>query len=222
MNPGSTRSPEDPIRRGLFITVEGIDGAGKSSHLPWMAQWWRDRGHRVVSTREPGGTDLAEQIRDLLLHRPMDLETELLLVFAARQDHLRQTIRPALARGDVVICDRFTDSTYAYQGGGRGADQRWIDALAQRVHPDLVPDRTYLFDLPAVVAAGRRAAVRPADRFEAEDVAFFERVRAAYQMAARRAGLRFRVIDGTGTPDQVRVILEEDLRVLNQHLTANS
>ena len=211
-HPSSPDRAQSPA--GLFITFEGIDGAGKSSHIEWFAERLRGRGREVIVTREPGGTPLAEQLRDLVLTRPMDAQTELLLVFAARSEHLARLIRPALARGAVVVCDRFTDSTYAYQGGGRGLSSPWIETLERQIHGDLQPDRTYLFDLPAALAAQRRAAARAADRFEAEDVAFFERVRAAYR---HRAGLsigRFQVIDGQQTVDEVRQSLEDDLNKL--------
>ncbi len=209
-----TRAPADPSPKGLFITFEGIDGAGKSSHLEWFAERLRTFGREVIVTREPGGTPLAEVLRDLVLNQPMDPQTELLLVFAARNEHLAGLIRPAIARGAVVLCDRFTDSTYAYQGGGRGLSLKLIETLERQVHGDLQPDRTYLFDLPAALAAQRRAAARAADRFEAEDVAFFERVRMAYR---RRAGLseaRFEVIPGEQTIGQVRELLEVSLKLL--------
>ena len=206
--------PEHAPARGLFITFEGIDGAGKSSHVDWFARRLQARGREVIVTREPGGTPLAEQLRDLVLTCPMDPQTELLLVFAARSEHLARLIRPALARGAVIVCDRFTDSTYAYQGGGRGLSLDWIETLERQVHGDLQPDRTYLFDLPAALAAQRRAAARAADRFEAEDVAFFERVRDAYRYRAGLTEGRFRVIDGEQTIDEVRQSLEEDIKTL--------
>ncbi len=206
--------PEHAPARGLFITFEGIDGAGKSSHVDWFARRLQARGREVIVTREPGGTPLAEQLRDLVLTCPMDAQTELLLVFAARSEHLARLIRPALARGAVIVCDRFTDSTYAYQGGGRGLSLDWIETLERQVHGDLQPDRTYLFDLPAALAAQRRAAARAADRFEAEDVAFFERVRDAYRYRAGLTEGRFRVIDGEQTIDEVRQSLEEDIKTL--------
>jgi dTMP kinase len=190
-------------RAGRFVTLEGIDGAGKSSHLEALAGWLRHRGHEVVVTREPGGTPLAEQLRGLVLHAPMDALTEALLVFAARRDHLRQVIEPALAGGATVLCDRFTDATFAYQGGGRGFDLEVLDALERWVQEGRQPDLTLWFDVDAATAASRRAAVRAPDRFEAEDVAFFERVRAGY---ARRAGLdptRFVHLDGQGTRAEV-------------------
>ena len=196
---------------GRFVTFEGIDGAGKSSHVEWFAQRLRERGRGVVVTREPGGTELAEAVRDWVLAKPMSMRVEALLVFAARQDHLDRVIRPALAAGTWVVCDRFTDSTVAYQGGGRGMPLDDIATLERWVHPDLQPDRTYLFDIEPALAAARRGAARPADRFEAEAVVFFERVRAAYLARAAASPARFRRIDGAGTPEEVRASLEEDL-----------
>jgi dTMP kinase len=196
--------------RPRFVTFEGIDGAGKSSHVEWLAERLRRRGHRVVVTREPGGTELAESIRGWVLARPMSMRVEALLVFAARQDHLDRVIRPALATGTWVVCDRFTDSTAAYQGGGRGMPLADIAALEAWVHPDLQPDRTYLFDLDPALAAERRQAVRSADRFEAEQVAFFERVRAAYLARAAAAPERVQVVDARAGIDEIRKRLEED------------
>jgi dTMP kinase len=198
-------------RRGRFVTFEGIDGAGKSSHVDWYAQRLRDRGLDVVVTREPGGTPLAESIREWVLNRPMSMRTEALLVFAARQDHLDLLIRPALASGRWVVCDRFTDSTVAYQGAGRGMPLADIATLERWVHPDLQPDRTYLFDVDPRIAASRRAAARSADRFEQQDVAFFERVRQGYLDRSAAAPSRFLRIDGSGDPDSVRILLEEDI-----------
>lgn len=196
--------------RGRFISFEGIDGAGKSTHLEWYAERLREAGREVVLTREPGGTELAEALRALLLDRAMDARTELLLMFAARQDHLEHRVRPALASGTWVVCDRFTDSTLAYQGAGREGPLDRIRALADWIHPDLWPDRTYLFDLPADEALRRRARARPADRFEAEDLAFFERVRAGYQAQARAEPDRFLVIDASQDIDRIRSRLAED------------
>ncbi|HWS74850.1 MAG TPA: dTMP kinase [Quisquiliibacterium sp.] len=199
---------------GRLITFEGIDGAGKSTHIDWYADRLRARGLEVLLTREPGGTPLAERLRDLLLAEQMSIATETLLMFAARNEHLDRSIRPALARGAWVICDRFTDSTYAYQGGGRGVSFERIEQMEAWVHGDLQPRRTYLFDLPAEVAAQRRAAAREADRFEAEDLAFFERVRDAYR--ARQAGDPARIlpIDALRSIDDIRKTLEEDLASL--------
>lgn len=188
---------------GRFISLEGIDGAGKSSHLDALDAWLRARGLEVVRTREPGGTPLAEALRDLVLHAPMDALTESLLVFAARRDHLQQVILPALARGAVVLCDRFTDATFAYQGGGRGFDLGVLTQLEAWVQADRQPDLTLWFDLAPEAAAARRAAARAPDRFEKEDLAFFERVRAGYarRLAARPA--RFVQIDAAGDRDEV-------------------
>jgi dTMP kinase len=196
---------------GRFVTFEGIDGAGKSSHVEWFAERLRGRGRRVTVTREPGGTELAESIRDWVLNRPMSMRVEALLVFAARQDHLDRLIRPALADGTWVVCDRFTDSTVAYQGGGRGLPLEDIAALERWVHPELQPDRTYLFDLDPGVAAIRRAAVREADRFESQAAAFFDRVRGAYLARAAAAPARFVRIDGARSITEIRNLLEEDI-----------
>lgn len=200
--------------RGLFISFEGIDGAGKSSHVEWLAQRWQSLGREVVLTREPGGTPLGEQLRELVLHQPMHAHTELLLVAAARNEHLQARILPALARGCVVICDRYADSTFAYQGYGRGLSLDWIGALEREVVGDHRPDRTYLFDLPAQVAAQRRAAARSADRFEAQDVTFFERVREGYRARQQADPARFLKLDGESSREAIRERLEEDLRVL--------
>ena len=170
---------------GRFITFEGIDGAGKFTHIVALAQRLRERGAEVVCTREPGGTELAEKLRELVLHAPMDALTEALLVFAARRDHVQQLVAPALAREATVVCDRFSDATFAYQGGGRGFDTQVLAQLERWVHADLQPQLTFWLDLPAAEAARRRAAARAADRFESEDIAFFDRVRAGY--AARMA-----------------------------------
>ena len=190
---------------GRFITFEGIDGAGKSSHIDALAEALRQRGHTVLLTREPGGTPLAEAIRTLFLQQEMDALTEALLVFAGRRDHLRCVIQPALARGEVVLCDRFTDATFAYQGGGRGFDLAVLAQLEAWVQQQgegglLQPDLTLWFDIPAATAAARRAAARAADRLEREDTDFFERVGAAYARRATGAPGRFARIDA----DQAR------------------
>jgi dTMP kinase len=183
------------MRAGRFISFEGIDGAGKSTHIEPLADHLRQRGLEVVVTREPGGTPLAEQLRELVLHAPMDALTEALLVFAARRDHLAGRIEPALARGAFVLCDRFTDATFAYQGGGRGFDGAVLAQLERWVQQGREPDLTLWFDLPAETAADRRAAVRAPDRFEAEDLAFFERVRQGYAQRAKAAPERFVRLD---------------------------
>jgi len=180
---------------GKFITLEGVDGAGKSTHLGFVADWLRRQGREVVLTREPGGTPLGETLRELLLHREMDADTELLLMFAARQEHLAGLILPALARGAWVVSDRFTDASYAYQCGGRGIPADRIATLEAWVQRGFVPDLTLLFDVPPDVAETRRAAARTADRFEREASGFFSRVRNAYLDRARAEPGRIRVLD---------------------------
>ena len=189
---------------GRFITFEGIDGAGKSSHIEAAAEALRAQGRSVCCTREPGGTALAEALRELFLSREMDALTEALLVFAARRDHLRCVIEPALAQGQVVLCDRFTDATMAYQGFGRGFDLNVLAQLETWVQAGRQPDRTLWFDVPAAVAAARRAATRAPDRLEREDLAFFDRVRAGYAARAEAAPQRFVTIDATASMDAVR------------------
>lgn len=194
-----------------FITFEGIDGAGKSSHIEALAQWLRERGREVLLTREPGGTALAERLRELLLHEAMDALTESLLVFAARRDHLRQCIEPALARGTTVLCDRFTDATFAYQGGGRGFDLDVLGRLEGWVQEGRQPDLTLWFDLPPQIAAQRRAAARAADRFEREDEVFFTRVREGYAARAAAAPGRFVRIDAEQPREAVWAQIERSL-----------
>ena len=180
-----------------FITFEGIDGAGKSTHIGYVVGLLRSRGLTVVSTREPGGTELGEALRELVLHQKMHLETEALLMFASRREHLAQVIEPALARGDWVISDRFTDATFAYQGGGRKLQLDKLDALEQWVHPHLQPDLTLLFDVPLEVARARLDATRDLDRFEQEKATFFADTRAEYLRRAAQFPERFRIIDST-------------------------
>ncbi len=197
--------------RGRFITFEGIDGAGKSTHVAWLAQAIAAKGHRVVATREPGGTPVGEKLRDLLLAVPMTHESEALLMFAARREHLEQVIRPALARGEWVLCDRFTDATYAYQGGGHGVPLAHIAALERFVHGDLQPDVTLLFDVPLAVSRARLAKAqangRTLDKFENEKEAFFARVRETYLARAAAAPDRFRIVDSSRPVDDVRAEL---------------
>jgi dTMP kinase len=200
------------MKPGCFITFEGIDGAGKSTHLETAAAWLREHGREVLTTREPGGTPLAEALRELVLHRPMDALTESLLVFAARRDHLRQAIEPALARGTVVLCDRFTDATFAYQGGGRGFDLAVLERLEDWVQQGRQPELTLWFDVDPAVAAVRRAAARAADRFEAEDLTFFERVRAGYAARAAAMPRRFVRIDAARAAAEV---LDQVLQALS-------
>ena len=201
---------------GLFISFEGIDGAGKSTHIEALAEALGRAGRSVLRTREPGGTPLAEQLRELALHQPMDALTEALLMFAARRDHLRQVIVPALARGDVVLCDRFTDATFAYQGGGRGFDWQSLSILEQLAqhlrrpgrdlaqNPLIEPDLTLWFDLPPEVAARRLVGTRVPDRFESQPAAFFEAVRAGYARRMAEAPARFVCIDADQPPEAVR------------------
>lgn len=196
--------------KGKFITFEGIDGAGKSSHVEWLAEWLRARGKTVQVTREPGGTELGEKLRNLLLNDAMHLETETLLMFAARREHLAQLIEPALARGEWVICDRFSDATYAYQGGGRGLDRSKFLTLEHWVHGHLHPDLTLLFDLPLDIARERIAlASRVLDRFEQERADFHERVRQAYLERAHANPSRISVIDANNTLADIRKVLEQ-------------
>lgn len=187
-----------------FITFEGIDGAGKSSHIEAVAEALERAGHRLLRTREPGGTELAEQLRALFLHQRMDALTEALLVFAARRDHLVRCIEPALAEGRTVLCDRFTDATFAYQGAGRGFDLAVLSQLEAWVQQGRQPDLTLWFDVAPEVAAARRAGARAPDRLESEDIAFFERVRAGYADRAAAAPARFARIDASHSLQTVR------------------
>lgn len=192
---------------GLFITLEGPEGAGKSTNRDYLAALLREHGVDVVLTREPGGTPLAERIRELLLapaDEPMASDTELLLVFAARAQHLQQVVRPALTRGAVVLCDRFTDATYAYQGGGRGVPAERIALLEDFVQGALRPDLTLVFDLPVEVGLARAAARGRLDRFEQERLEFFEAVRSTYLQRAAQAPERYRVLDAAQPLDAVQ------------------
>ena len=196
--------------KAQFITFEGIDGAGKSSHVEWLAEWLRAQGKIVHVTREPGGTELGEKLRSLLLNDSMHLETETLLMFAARREHLARLIEPALARGEWVVCDRFSDATYAYQGGGRGLSHAKFLALEHWVHEHLQPNLTLLFDLPLDIARERIAlASRVLDRFEQERADFHERVRQAYLERAHNNPSRIRVIDANHSLADIRKTLEQ-------------
>jgi dTMP kinase len=188
----------------MFITLEGVDGAGKSSHLDWLEDWFKARGREVRMTREPGGTPIGEQLRELVLHQAMHPETEALIMFAARREHVEQVIRPALDAGAVVISDRFTDASFAYQCGGRGLPEARLAVLEAWVHADLQPDLTLLFDLPPEIAAQRLANARAPDRFEREQVDFHARVRAAYLRRATQFPRRIQVIDGSREIADVR------------------
>ena len=205
---------------GCFITFEGGEGVGKTTQLARTAAWLQGQGVEVVRTREPGGTPRAERLRSVLLDRddePMPESCELLLMFAARSTHLANLVQPTIDRGAWVLCDRFTDATYAYQGGGRGVPQQDIDALVRIVHPTLQPDLTILLDAP--VATGlERAHARNGDdgpdRFESERREFFERVRSTYLERARREPQRFRVVDATGTVESVERAVQASLAPL--------
>ena len=194
------------MKRGRFITFEGIDGAGKSTHLAWSADFLRRTlGVSLTLTREPGGTVLGEKLRKLLLttSEPIHAETEVLLMFAARQQHLEEIIRPALMRGDWILCDRFTDSTFAYQSGGRGVAKEKIAALETWVHGDLQPDLTVLFDVSADVGKQRVAGIKAPDRFEREHAEFFKRVRNAYAQRMKEFPQRFVLINGVDSVPEI-------------------
>ncbi|QCP49684.1 dTMP kinase [Trinickia violacea] len=200
------------MTRGKFITFEGIDGAGKTTHLTWFRKRLEallaPSGRAVVVTREPGGTPLGEALREILLHQPMNLETEALLMFAARSEHLAQVIEPALARGDWVLSDRFTDATFAYQGGGRGLPRDKLEALERWVQGGFGPDLTVLFDVPTDTASERRGAARAPDKFESETDAFFTRTRAEYLRRAEEAPHRFAIVDATQSIPRIQATLE--------------
>jgi len=195
--------------KGKFITFEGIDGAGKSTHVETIAAYLRSLGKTVVTTREPGGTPLGERLRELLLHEPMHLETEALLMFASRREHIAKLIAPALERGDWVISDRFTDATFAYQGGGRQLDINKLDVLEQWVHAEFQPQLTLLFDVPLEVARERLDKTRSLDKFEREQQDFFARVRNAYLQRAAQFPQRIRIIDSTRPMHEVNQQLEQ-------------
>jgi len=204
------------MTHGLFISFEGIDGAGKSTHIQALAEAFTRAGRQVVCTREPGGTPLAEKLRAMALNDPMDSLTEALLMFAARRDHLQQVIEPALARGEVVLCDRFTDATFAYQGGGRGFDwqvlgqlERMVQGRADDSAPLRQPDLTVLFELDPAIAAQRLAGARVPDKFESQPQAFFEQVHAGYQRRVLENPSRFARIDAAQTRDTVWAAVRE-------------
>lgn len=180
-----------------FITLEGMDGAGKSTHIPSIIEMLKARGHEVVSTREPGGTPLGERLRELLLHESMHAETETLLMFAARREHIANVIKPALERGAFVLSDRFTDASFAYQSGAKGVPANKVEILEQWVQEDLQPDMTLLFDVPVEVSIARLAGARSPDKFERESAEFFTKIRNAYLQRASQNPQRFRVIDAS-------------------------
>jgi dTMP kinase len=207
------------MKRGQFITVEGIDGAGKSSHLAAIANWLRERGLTVVETREPGGTPLGEQLRSLILHQSMAPMTELLAVFTARAEHLAQVIEPALARGEWVVCDRFTDSTRAYQGGGRSMDAALIEQLATLTHAHCNPDLTLIFDIDLAVAAARVQGRGAEDKFESAPLSFARNVQTAYHLIAAEQPQRCALIDGGQALEAVRAqVLDTLAQRLGQHV----
>jgi len=208
MNQGSSM-------QGKFISFEGIDGAGKSTHIGFVADLLARRGRQVVTTREPGGTPLGEKLRDLLLHDKMHLETEALLMFASRREHIAQVIAPNLAQGAWVLSDRFTDASFAYQSGGRGLPRAKLEALEAWVHADLQPDLTLLFDVPLEVARERLDATRTLDKFEREQADFFERCRAEYLRRAAQFPARFAVIDSTRSIEAIRLDLASVLARLD-------
>jgi dTMP kinase len=203
------------MSRGRFVTLEGVDGAGKSTHMAWIAERLRAPGRKVLVTREPGGTPLAERLRALVLNEPMDPLAETMLLFAARADHVQREIGPALDGGTWVLCDRFTDATFAYQGGGKGVASELIAHLAQVSHDGLMPDLTLMFDCPYEIARARldRADKAP-DRFERENREFFERVRQAYLGLARADPERIRVIDASGTLEDIKKRVEVEIAAL--------
>lgn len=206
--------------KGRFITLEGGEGVGKSTNLRFITDWMRERDIDFIQTREPGGTPLAEQLRALLLENreeSVDPTAELLMVFAARAQHLAQVIRPALARGAWVICDRFTDATYAYQGGGRGLDRGLIAQLEQTVQGDLRPDRVLLLDLDPEIGLSRAAETGAADRFESEKLGFFHKVRDAYLARAAAAPDRYAVVNAARPLDEVQQRLAAELESLLKH-----
>jgi dTMP kinase len=194
------------MTRGRFITLEGIDGAGKSSHVRWIARFLRDRGIRVIVTREPGGTPAGEKLRRLMLasRQRLHAETETLLMFAARREHLARVIGPTLKKGIWVLCDRFTDATYAYQSGGSGVPWGKVSALEQWVHPDFQPDLTILFDIRPAIGHQRAGRKRNPDRFEREREAYYRRVRDGYRRRAAGDARRIRLLDAEGTRSEVK------------------
>ncbi len=199
-------------KRGKLITVEGVDGAGKSTHLPYIETLLRQNGCEVQVTREPGGTPFAEKLRALVLAEPMAPVAETLLMFAARADHVQKLIAPALEQGRWVLCDRFTDATLAYQGAGKGISSELIERLAESTHPGLRPDRTLIFDCPYEVARDRlRKARKALDRFELENRAFFDKVRGAYLLRASSEPDRVRLIDASQSPEEIKVELQKQL-----------
>ncbi len=199
----------DLKQKGKFITLEGMDGAGKSTHIPMIFELLQARGVEVVSTREPGGTPLGEKLRAILLHETMHPETETLLMFAARREHIANVIEPALARGAYVLSDRFTDATYAYQCGAKGVLPSKIKQLETWAQGDLRPDATLLFDVPVEISLQRLAGAREPDKFERENAQFFEKLRQAYLQRAAENPHIFHIIDANQTIEKVKVLVKE-------------
>ena len=204
------------MQQDVFITLEGVEGAGKSTLMAYAAEYFSEKGREVIQTREPGGTKTGEQIRAILLdsdNKTLTDNTELLLMFAARMQHIDEVIKPALSSGKIVICDRFTDATYAYQGAGRGLDTTRIEALEKWVQQGLKPDITLLFDLDIETGLRRANQRSDADRFEQEEISFFERIRSCYLKRAKEESKRFRIIDASQSFEnvklQIQTILEE-------------
>lgn len=198
-------------KKGVFLTLEGVDGAGKSTHISFIEQYLKQRDIQVVITREPGGTPLGETLRELLLHNKMDSKTETLLMFAARNEHIHQCIMPALSQGQWVLCDRFSDASFAYQGGGRQLGAQAIEYLEQWIHPDLQPDRTWLFDLPLSIAMERLEKSRVLDRFEQEQESFFIRTQQFYHQRVQAQPKRFSLIDSSQPIVMIQVQLQQQL-----------
>ena len=196
-------------KTGMFITLEGMDGAGKSTHIPTIVAQLQAKGVEVVSTREPGGTALGEQLRNILLHEAMHPETETLLMFAARKEHIAKVIEPALARGAYVLCDRFTDATYSYQSGAKGVAVDKVMQLETWVQGELQPDLTILFDVPVAVSMARLAKARAPDKFERENAFFFEKLRHNYLTRALKNPNRYRIIDANQALAIVKVMVQE-------------
>jgi dTMP kinase len=193
-----------PIKKGKFITLEGVDGAGKSSHIPAIIEILQHNQHQVTSTREPGGTPLGEKLRALLLHEEMHAETETLLMFAARREHIACVIEPAFARGETVVSDRFTDASFAYQSGAKGVNKAKLESLEDWVHAHLQPDHTLLFDVPVEVSMARLANAREPDKFEREQADFFIKIRESYLARAKQFPTRFHIIDSNQPFEDVK------------------
>ncbi len=205
---------QQSTQRGLFLTLEGVDGAGKSTHIPFITQFLEQRSIEVVVSREPGGTALGEQLRQLLLHTPMHLKTETLLMFAARNEHIEQVIEPALKAGKWVLCDRFTDASFAYQGGGRQLGAEAIECLEHWTHAQLQPNHTWLFDLDLAIAQQRLRQTREMDRFETEQADFFQRTQHYYQLRVQQQPQRFSVIDSSQSIEAIQQELTQQLTAL--------